>query len=164
MICSYAGSNFPSSRNFHPSRKSFVMEWATFDAELFSIPPSEAGLMDPQQRLLLEETAGLLTSDATAGPAALSTAIMVAIAKLGEPPVVAAGAAAAVGTGSSFIGTGRALSAAAGRLSYVYGLKVRQKVTAGADGDAGSPSSQLAALLHTTNGYHPPATGPCHKY
>lgn len=44
----------------------------------------------------------------------------VAIAKLGEPAVVAQ-----FGGSGSFIGTGRALSAAAGRLSYVYGLKAR---------------------------------------
>lgn len=51
------------------------------------------------------------------------TAVVVAIAKLGEPQAVAAGNAAAVAAGSSYVGTGRALSAAAGRISYCYGLK-----------------------------------------
>lgn len=46
------------------------------------------------------------------------TVVAVAIAKLGEPAVVAQFA-----DGGSFVGTGRASSAAAGRLSYVYGLK-----------------------------------------
>lgn len=45
--------------------------------------------------------------------------VAVAIAKLGEAAVVGRYTG-----GGSFIGTGRALSAAAGRLSYVYGLKV----------------------------------------
>lgn len=47
------------------------------------------------------------------------TAVVVAIAKLGEPAVVASYTG-----GGSFVGTGRAMSAAAGRLSYFYGLKV----------------------------------------
>lgn len=62
----------------------------------------------------VQETAGLLTPDAGTG----KTAVAVAIAKLGEPAVVAQFAG-----GGSFVGTGRALSSAAGRLSYVYGLK-----------------------------------------
>ena len=48
------------------------------------------------------------------------TAVAVGIAKLGEPAVVAMHKEA-----SSFTGTGRALSAAAGRLSYMHGLRVR---------------------------------------
>ncbi len=48
------------------------------------------------------------------------TAVAVGVAKLGEPAVLAAHVGA-----SSFIGTGRALSVAAGRLSYIHGLKVR---------------------------------------
>lgn len=50
------------------------------------------------------------------------TAVAVGIARLGEPALTSAAASAAT---SSFVGTGRALSAAAGRLSYVHGLKVR---------------------------------------
>ena len=48
------------------------------------------------------------------------TAVAVGIAKLGEPAVMAMHKEA-----SSFVGTGRALSAAAGRLSYMHGLRVR---------------------------------------
>ena len=58
----------------------------------------------------------LLGGDST--PVSL-TAVAVGIAKLGEPAAVAGHKEA-----SSFTGTGRALSAAAGRLSYVHGLKV----------------------------------------
>lgn len=65
----------------------------------------------------MQETAGLLPPDVGSS----KTAVAVAIAKLGEPAVVAQ-----FKGGGSFIGTGRALSAAAGRLSYVYGLKVRR--------------------------------------
>ena len=83
-------------------------------------PCAEAALMDPQQRLLLEESAGLLLPDSSARG---QTAVSVGIAKLGEPVAVAAACAAAVAAGSSFVGTGRALSAAAGRLSYCYGLR-----------------------------------------
>lgn len=81
--------------------------------------------------MLLEEAAGLLpTPDSPAGGSKLGgsalqqlTAVAVGIAKLGEPAVVAAGAAAATAAGSSYVGTGRALSASAGRLSYCFGLK-----------------------------------------
>lgn len=81
--------------------------------------------------MLLEEAAGLLaTSDSPAGGSKAAgtamqqlTAVAVGIAKLGEPAVVAAGTAAATAAGSSYVGTGRALSAAAGRLSYCFGLR-----------------------------------------
>lgn len=88
---------------------------------------AEAALLDPQQRVLLEESAGLLTPDSTSGgpstPGWQQTAVAVGIAKLGEPPAVTAGNAAAVAAGSSYVGTGRALSVAAGRLSYCYALR-----------------------------------------
>lgn len=47
------------------------------------------------------------------------TVVAVAIAKLSEPAVVVAAPIR-----GSFGGTGKAASAAAGRLSYTYGLKV----------------------------------------
>ena len=63
-----------------------------------------------------QATWGLLPAD---NGATQKTVVAVAIAKLGEPAVVAA-----FSGGGSYVGTGRALSAAAGRLSYTYGLKV----------------------------------------
>ena len=48
------------------------------------------------------------------------TVVAVGIARIGEAPVVAMNAG-----GRAFQGTGRALSAAAGRLSYTYSLKAR---------------------------------------
>lgn len=50
---------------------------------------------------------------------ALMTSVAVGIAKLGEPPYVASSKG-----GAAFTASGRALSVAAGRLSFVYGLKV----------------------------------------
>ena len=50
---------------------------------------------------------------------AQQTVVAVAIAKLSEPAVVVAAPVR-----GSFGGTGKAVSVAAGRLSYVYGLKV----------------------------------------
>ena len=49
------------------------------------------------------------------------TAVAVGIAKLGEPAVVSE----ASKQGGSFVASGRASSVAAGRLSYVNGLKVK---------------------------------------
>ncbi len=89
---------------------------------------AEAALLDPQQRVLLEETASLLShSGCNSGMGQVArneqTTVAVGIAKLGEAPTVAAGNAAAVAAGSSYVGTGQALSAAAGRISYCFGLK-----------------------------------------
>jgi acyl transferase domain-containing protein len=53
----------------------------------------------------------------------MQTAVAIGIARLGDPPLVAHNIAAAVSSGSAYVGTGRALSAAAGRLSYVHGLR-----------------------------------------
>lgn len=61
----------------------------------------------------------LLGGDADGG----LTAVAVGIAKLGEPAAVAGHKDA-----SSFVGTGRALSVAAGRLSYIHGLKARSQL------------------------------------
>jgi len=66
-----------------------------------------------------QETWGLLRPDAGDE----RTVVAVAVARLGEPAEVARAR-----DGGSFVGTGRALSAAAGRLSYVHGLKARLAV------------------------------------
>eukprot|EP00887_Chlorella_sp_A99_P003362 scaffold26.g3362.t1 len=102
----------------------YVLDWSSFDTELFSITPAEATLMDPQQRVLLEETAGLLSADDPSPiGSAWGTAVMVGIGKTPDSRAVSAGVAAAVAAGSSYVGTGQVASVVAGRLSYSYGLK-----------------------------------------
>jgi len=96
----------------------FVQSWASFDNEAFGIAPSEAAFMDPQQRCLLEEASQLIRIR----DSGTTTVVAVGIAKLGEPQLVAVGGSAGVAAGSSLVSTGRALSAAAGRLSYAFGL------------------------------------------
>lgn len=66
--------------------------------------------------LHLQETWRMLPADA----GGKSTAVAIAIAKLGEPAVVLE----ASKQGGGFVASGRASSVAAGRLSYVNGLKV----------------------------------------
>jgi len=51
------------------------------------------------------------------------TVVAVGIARLGEAPATASHTG-----GRAFQGTGRALSAAAGRLSYIYDLKARLRM------------------------------------
>ncbi|KAK9866522.1 hypothetical protein WJX84_008502 [Apatococcus fuscideae] len=92
----------------------FIAGWAEFDPALFGIAPTEAALMDPSQRLLLEDTWDILESDS----GLQQTAVAVGIARLSDPPAVTSHKG-----GGGFTGTGRALSVAAGRLSYAHGLK-----------------------------------------
>ena len=63
------------------------------------------------------------------------TAVAVGIAKLGEPAVMAMHKEA-----SSFTGTGRALSAAAGRLSYMHGLRVRPNLASCQERSCSAPA------------------------
>lgn len=63
----------------------------------------------------MQDTWGLLQPDVSAD----KTVVAVGIARMGEPAIIAQYR----GT-SSYRGTGMALSAAAGRLSYIHGLKV----------------------------------------
>lgn len=63
---------------------------------------------------MVQDTWGILSGDA----GGQLTAVAVGIAKLGEPAVVGASK-----LGGGFVASGRAPSVAAGRLSYVYGLK-----------------------------------------
>jgi hypothetical protein len=68
------------------------------------------------------------------------TAVAVGIAKLGEPAILTGRKEA-----SSFVGTGRALSAAAGRLSYVHNLKVREVAGSGKEREK---STLTSARMH----------------
>lgn len=100
----------------------FIDHVDQFDAAFFGVSPREAECMDPQQRLLLE-TAWHALEDANLPPSSLRgsrTGVYVGICTydyvmrhltLGGDVDV-----------SAYFGTGNALSAAAGRLSYLYGF------------------------------------------
>jgi acyl transferase domain-containing protein/NADPH:quinone reductase-like Zn-dependent oxidoreductase/NAD(P)-dependent dehydrogenase (short-subunit alcohol dehydrogenase family)/acyl carrier protein len=92
-----------------------------FDPQFFSIAPREAVRMDPQQRILLEvawealEDAGQVAADL----AGSKTGVFIGISsndygqrQLSDPNL-----------SDSYAGTGNALSIAANRLSYVFGLQ-----------------------------------------
>lgn len=81
--------------------------------------------MDPQQRVLLEETAALLQQPDGNRLQGLQhhTTVAIGISKAESSGVVTAGNMAAVAAGSGYLGTGQLVSAAAGRISYTYGLK-----------------------------------------
>ena len=90
-----------------------------FDPEFFGISPREAAAIDPQHRLLLELTwealeSGGLAPDRLAGTA---TGVFVGIS---TQDYLARQFQAGV---SSHTGSGNALSAAAGRVSYVFGFQ-----------------------------------------
>lgn len=97
----------------------FVPCWSMLDAEAFGLSPAESGAMDPQQWALLAHTAGMVVPD---GPRA-QTSVFVGIARLVDSPATALRARESIERGGGHVGTGRALSAAAGRLSYVYALR-----------------------------------------
>ena len=101
----------------------FLDDVAGFDARFFGISPREAARVDPQQRLLLEvawealEDAGL----APDGLRQLPVGVFIGIStndysqiqvKRNDPSAI-----------DAYFGTGNALSMAAGRLSYVLGLR-----------------------------------------
>jgi acyl transferase domain-containing protein/NADPH:quinone reductase-like Zn-dependent oxidoreductase/acyl carrier protein len=94
-----------------------------FDAGFFGIAPREARSMDPQQRLLLDLAAEALEHGGIPvhGLAGSRTGVFVGIAThdYGVRHVFARGPAEI----DAWAGTGNALSAAAGRLSYVFGLE-----------------------------------------
>ena len=92
-----------------------------FDAQFFSISPREAISLDPQQRMLLEvswealEYANLLPDELFG----TSTGVFVGICR--SDYIQRLGAAGS--EIDAYFGTGNAFSVAAGRLSYILGLK-----------------------------------------
>ncbi|MEP6917651.1 MAG: polyketide synthase, partial [Acidobacteriota bacterium] len=94
----------------------------TFDAAFFGISPREAVSLDPQQRLLLEvawealEHAGI-PADSVKGTRG---GVFLGLTAADYGTLFLTGAMSDI---SAYVGTGNALSVAAGRLSYVFGLQ-----------------------------------------
>ena len=103
----------------------FLGEIDRFDAEFFGIAPREALAMDPQQRLLLEvcfeaiEHAGI-PREALQGSL---TGVFVGIMNTEYGDRMARVGAATQAEVGSYVATGNAISVAAGRISYVFGLR-----------------------------------------
>jgi acyl transferase domain-containing protein/acyl carrier protein len=95
----------------------FLQNWgAYFDIEAFAVSSPEAMFMDPQQRVLLEDAAEFVFLSS-------NTAVAVGIAKLGEPAYYPSTTGkSGGGAGGGYVATGKALSVAAGRLSYTFGF------------------------------------------
>lgn len=91
-----------------------------FDPGFFGISPREAAAMDPQQRLLLEVTWEALENAGHASPALVGSSTGIFVGMVGSDYSM-------LGNGDSgmdaYFGTGISRSIAAGRLSYVLGLR-----------------------------------------
>ncbi len=99
----------------------FIDDPGRFDAEFFGVSPREAENMDPQHRLLLETTWRAL-EHANLPPASLrgtDTGVYAGICTYDYAIRHLVGNHAPV---TAHFGTGNALSAAAGRLSYLFGF------------------------------------------
>lgn len=113
----------PAPGKMYVRRGSFLDDIASFDADFFSITPREAIDLDPQHRLLLELVWEALERS-NIDPSSLAgsrTGIFVGISNMDYAlRHVYSGDPAKIGPYSA---TGIALSAAAGRVSYVLGLR-----------------------------------------
>ena len=94
-----------------------------FDHHFFGISPREAVKMDPQQRLLLEVAWEALENAGQASDRLSGSATAVFIALNGDDYAHLMSRATGMDAIDLYFGTGVARSIAAGRLSYVFGLK-----------------------------------------
>ena len=102
-------------------RGGFLSDIAGFDAEFFGIPAREAQSMDPQHRLLLQ-AAWRAVEDSGTDPSTLRgsrTGVVVGLSNSDYARVLERGGPDGV---DAYFGTGTALNAAAGRISYLLGL------------------------------------------
>ncbi|MFE3461855.1 SDR family NAD(P)-dependent oxidoreductase [Nocardiopsis aegyptia] len=102
-------------------RGGFLGDVAGFDAPFFGIPDREAQSMDPQHRLLLQ-CAWHALEDAATDPSSLRgtrTGVIVGLSNSDYARVLERGGPDGV---DAYFGTGTALNAAAGRISYLLGL------------------------------------------
>jgi len=99
----------------------FIDQVGRFDAEFFGVSPREAENMDPQHRLLLETTWRAL-EHANVPPASLRGTDTGVYAGICTYDYAIRHLVANHAPVTAHFGTGNALSAAAGRLSYVFGF------------------------------------------
>ena len=121
----------------------FIQGWSPddFDAAFFGISPREAAEMDPQQRILLN-VAWEALEDAGIAPSTLEgsrTGVYVGLLNFDHSLNLVD--TAGPGAIDSYTGTGTALSFAAGRLSYVLGVR-------GPSIDLGTACSSSLVSLH----------------
>ena len=101
----------------------FLRNVDQFDAQFFGIAPREANSMDPQQRLLLEVAWEALESAGEAPDRQMDQQVGVFLGLSTNDYMQLLAGSADAGQIDQYYGIGNAMSAAAGRLSYVLGLK-----------------------------------------
>ncbi|MFL9906609.1 SDR family NAD(P)-dependent oxidoreductase [Paraburkholderia sp. RL17-337-BIB-A] len=132
-VCEIPADRFEVDDYFNPDPEepgkiyvrhgAFLGRVKEFDSQFFNISPNEAACLDPQQRLLLEVSweafeSACLPADQLLGS---NTAVFIGTSSFEHASHI--GQASPPERIDAYFGTGGALSAAAGRLSYFYGLK-----------------------------------------
>lgn len=107
----------PGERRVHHA--AFLEGVELFDMELFAMTAPEASLSDPQHRILLETVFQLLSDQATGSIHGTDTPVFVGVQQM-EYGAISAKHQTSVGPYSATAG---ALSVAAGRVAFIFGLK-----------------------------------------
>ncbi|WP_150244397.1 type I polyketide synthase [Nocardiopsis quinghaiensis] len=116
----WAGAEFDPG-GLTTDRGGFLSDIAGFDAPFFGVPAREAQSMDPQHRMLLQSAWHALEDSGTS-PSVLGgtrTGVIVGLSNSDYARVLERGGPDGV---DAYFGTGTALNAAAGRISYLLGL------------------------------------------
>ena len=113
----YGPLDIPSEFNLQFG--SFLEDVYLFDANLFSVSPTEALLMDPQQRLMMLKFLEALVDHNAKFNASKSTGIFVGVSQLEYARI----AYETRSTLNAYYATGSHLSVTSGRLSYTHGFK-----------------------------------------
>ena len=122
-IDQFFDSNPDAPGKMYVRRAAFIDDVQGFDPQFFSIAPREVLSMDPQQRLLLECSWEALERAGQAPDRLSGTATGVFVGISGSDYGGLLGAGGDLASLDAYFGTGNSLSAAAGRLSYVLGLR-----------------------------------------